>query len=142
MRRSRGRVRVGLLIIRRSYTLKELSATLNIHVRTVQAWHREGMKPIDNSTRPFLFLGGVVAHFVRARAQKRKCKLGLEEFYCHKCKCPRKSERSQMRSERTGRKLGRWKLQVLVRGVCAVCGSKLARLAAETTVELQEQVSD
>jgi len=142
MTRLRSRIRLDRLILRRSYTLKELSEALGTHIRTAQSWHREGMKPIDETSRPLLFLGGVAKKFVRARSESRKCKLGADEFYCHKCKYPRKSRSGDFRREKTLRRLGRWNLQILVRGVCEVCRARMARLAAEAIVETQGQVSD
>lgn len=64
-----------------SYSTQEIADLLNIHKRTVQEWHKEGLPRID-SRKPFLVLGSNLKEFIRSRQNKRKQKCRINEFYC------------------------------------------------------------
>jgi hypothetical protein len=53
---------------------------LNTHIRTVQRWKREGLKILDEETRPFLVMGQDLQDFLKARSRSRKRPLQPGEF--------------------------------------------------------------
>ena len=116
---------------RRSYTLAEISEKLNVHVRTVQSWRKGGLKVIDTTAKPFLILGEDLKFFLNGCAQRRKHPLKPEEFFCPHCHLPRKSLVEKISLEHTGRTLGQKYKQVVLRGVCAVCGCGMIRFSSD-----------
>ena len=48
------------------------------------------LQPIDDR-KPYMIRGNVLADFLRQRQQSRKCKCAPDQFYCCKCRAPRKA---------------------------------------------------
>jgi len=73
----------------RTYTIEEAAGLLSVHKNTIRAWMKAGLEPLDQR-RPTLFVGGVLADFIRrCRDQARRpCPPG--HFYCLKCKVARR----------------------------------------------------
>jgi hypothetical protein len=65
---------------RRAYSFAEIAEMLNTHIRTVQRWKREGLKILDEETRPFLVMGQDLQDFLKARSRSRKRPLQPGEF--------------------------------------------------------------
>ena len=129
---SRRSCRQNLIRLRlnRSYTMRELTDTLDVHVRTVQGWHKEGMPAIDEQDKPLLFLGKKVKSFLKDRQQKRRTTLGPDEVYCLRCAigvipCP-----ETVSAEITGLRLGRCSKLVVVRAKCPRCCGTVVRFAS------------
>ena len=110
---------------RRAYSFAEIAEKLNTHIRTVQIWRKEGLKILDDNTTPFRVMGYNLRDFLKARLQSRKKPLKIGEFYCPKCKEPRRSHPDKLVAEATDRRLGRTYKQVLLRGACEICGQRL-----------------
>ncbi|KAF0112937.1 MAG: hypothetical protein FD163_639 [Hyphomonadaceae bacterium] len=73
----------------RTYTTAELSKLLDVHINTIRGYTKQGLKPID-ATWPVLFHGSDVKEYLAKRQSKNKCVLEIDEFYCLKCRKPRK----------------------------------------------------
>ena len=71
------------------YSTKDISEATGVHIRTVQTWYTHGLKPIDNEV-PFLVKGFVLRAFIKQRNYHLKKKCAPDEFFCMKCKSPRK----------------------------------------------------
>jgi len=121
------RKRLNRLRIRHCYTQSELADLLKVHLRTVQTWHKQGMLAIDESDRPFLFLGKAVKKFLRNRLQARKCRLRPGQFYCVRCNCARYPKSGTVRFEPTGKTMGKGDEQILVKGICGKCSLVLVQ---------------
>lgn len=118
------------LIKRRiSYTAEEIAERVGVHVRTVQDWHRQGMKPIEERARPLLYRGINVRRFLDESKKGWRGKLAPDEFLCLVCKRPRKSTTEGFKCEMTGKLLGD-KVQIRRLGICEVCGGRLSRLGS------------
>lgn len=126
---------VRLIRARRCYTMSEISLLLNVHVRTVQAWHKRGMAPIDPDDRPLLFQGVEIKRFLLNKQKKRKHKLKENEFFCPRCKVPRASLPKGVKIEDTNRRIGRNDVLVLIRGICYTCQCKLNRFSTRSKVK-------
>lgn len=118
------------LRLHRSYTMRELAEILDVHVRTVQGWHKEGMSAIDEQTRPFLFLGETIRSFLKNRRQKRRTTLGPNEIYCLRCAKGVIPLPESASIDVTDRKLGHRSKLVIVRAECPYCCGAVVRLAS------------
>ena len=129
---SRRSCRRNLIRVRlhRSYTMRELAETLDVHVRTVQGWHKEGMSAIDEQTRPFLFLGKTIRSFLKNRRQKRRTTLGPNEIYCLRCAIGVIPLPERVSIDVTDRRLGHCSKLVVVRAECPHCCGTVVRFAS------------
>ena len=110
---------------RRSYTVRELARALCVHRRTVLAWKKAGLSPIEPGGRPLLFMGGEVKRFLEARRQARKCPLKPDQFFCPRCRSARQARPGSVTVEDTGRRLGKADSSLVVHGLCEKCGCQL-----------------
>jgi len=93
------------------------------------------MQPIDDSDRFLLFMGFDVRRFLKNRRERHKCKLGEDEFYCPRCRRPRKSDSRLISVEITKRTIGKQDRQAIIRGICTECGCRLTRFGTKSGVE-------
>ena len=112
-----------------SYTVEEAARALNLHRNTVRNWVRRGGLPAMTGSRPHLILGAVLVEFLKGKrlALKRKC--GLGEFYCLKCRAPRKpvAELIEQRPMVSGR------TQII--GICSTCERLMHRFVANRNLQ-------
>lgn len=126
---------IRLIIARRSYSTKEIAKLLGVHDRTIQEWHLNGLRPIDEIAKPFLFMGGEIIRFLSERRSSRKVKLGEDEFYCTRCKAARKSDTRNIEIINTKRAIGQGDESVLIKGICHVCGCRLNRFSTKNKLK-------
>lgn len=124
-----------LIKSRRAYTYMKIAQIFKIHQRTVQKWHRQGLKVIDEEKRPFLVMGEEVCRFLKENAEKRRKTLKTGEFFCFKCRCARRSLPGNMSIETTPKQLGKDSKQVFIRGICEVCGQSLLLFFSEKRLD-------
>jgi hypothetical protein len=124
-----------LVKARHSYTFAEIAEIFNLHKRTVQSWRKEGLKVIDDKTKPYLVIGEDVRLFLHEKAKKRKQPLKAGEFFCPKCRSPRKSDPDKFRIEITDKKLGKNYRLVLIKGICEVCNTRLMLFSSDRKLE-------
>jgi hypothetical protein len=72
-----------------SYDSAEIAKLFGIHRNTVRHWLKDGLLAIDDR-RPILVLGTVLKAFVTERQQARRQKCQPGEFFCFRCRAPRK----------------------------------------------------
>ena len=116
---------------RRAYSFAEIAEILDTHIRTVQRWKGEGLKILDEETRPFLVMGQDLHDFLKARSRSRKRPLQPGEFYCPRCRKQTRSVADRVEADFTGKPLGRVYKQVLLRGVCENCGQSLLLFSSD-----------
>jgi hypothetical protein len=85
----RRRYHVNLIKLSCSYEPAEIAKLFGIHRNTIRHWLKDGLAPIDNR-RPILVSGAALKAFIIGRQQARKRKCAPGEFYCFRCRAPRK----------------------------------------------------
>jgi hypothetical protein len=80
---------VNLIKLSCIYDPTEIAKLLGIHRNTVRHWLKEGLARIDDR-RPILVSGAVLKAFILGRQQARKQKCAPGEFFCFRCRAPRK----------------------------------------------------
>lgn len=129
----------NLIKIRHCYTFTEIAETLKIHPRTVQSWRKQGLKVIDEASKPYLVYGVELRQFLKVKRQKQRHPLRSGEFFCPKCKESRKSLSDKLKVEFTGRNLGKRYKQAIIQGVCETCNQPLTLFSSDRKVkELEE----
>ena len=116
---------------RRAYSFADIAETLNKHVRTVQRWKNEGLPILDDGIKPFLVMGRDLRDFIKSQVVKRKKPLQSGQFFCPKCQQPTRSSIENVRLEFTQRRLGACHQQVIIHGMCEVCGVSLTLFSTE-----------
>ncbi len=128
--RRRQVARIRFIRQRRTYTVKELAGLLEVHPRTVQQWHIEGLREIEGS-HPLLFSGHEAKDFLKERLAQRRQKLGSGEFLCLHCRQPRLSPPEKISRRPMGKRIGKDGELVLIYGQCGICGCRMVRLARQ-----------
>lgn len=100
----------------KSYTIKELTDLVGMSEKTCQRWIEKGLPTIPGSQKPILIAGSEVKKFIRNKSSKVEFKLQRHEFYCFKCKQPRRAKRGSKGVS------GNTKI-----GLCSVCNGKMSR---------------
>jgi len=124
----------NLIRLRRSYSFAEISEVYGLHRRTVENWRNQGLKTIDETFKPYLVIGAEVRRFLKERNRRRKYPLKPGEFFCPRCRIPRKSLKDRVSVEITDKKLGRYR-QAIIKGKCEVCGCRLFRFSSDRKVQ-------
>lgn len=72
-----------------AYDVAEAAKLLGVHHNTVRRWLKDGLEPIDDR-RPLLIHGSRLKAFLSKRRQDRKQTCRPGEFFCFRCRTPRK----------------------------------------------------
>lgn len=72
-----------------NYDSADIAKLFGIHRNTVRHWLKDGLAAIDDR-RPVLVHGTVLKAFVTNRQQTQRQKCALGEFFCFRCRAPRK----------------------------------------------------
>lgn len=84
------RYRAHRVKIHRNYTIDEAAELIGAHVQTVRGWVQSGAVPVCEDKRPVLIVGADLRAFLQRREAAAKRRLGPNEFYCLKCREPRR----------------------------------------------------
>ena len=99
-----------------SYTLPEIAARLSMTKKSLYRWINEGLPVVPGQKKPILIRGDDLKAFINARNSKNKVKLKRHEFYCLRCRAPRRAKRGTITKSGDTRK-----------GECSVCNGKMQR---------------
>ena len=99
-----------------SYTLPEIAAKLGMTKKSLYRWIDEGLPVVPGQKKPILIRGDNLKTFINARNSKNKVKLKKHEFYCLRCRAPRRAKRGTITKSGDTRK-----------GECSVCNGKMSR---------------
>ncbi len=117
---------------KRSYSFNDLAQTMDVHVRTVQGWHTDGL-PVVPGSSPFLVMGAAVKAFIQSRKAEKKVHLEKGQFYCLSCrKAVAGLEITPILSQAT---IGQGKFFYTLRGKCVECGGVVNRFSAEANLD-------
>ena len=98
--------------------MDEAARLFRVHKNTVRGWLGAGLPKIDDR-RPILILGRELARFLHARREGRRQRCQADEFYCFRCRAPRRS------APRTAEYLPFTGASGNLRGACADCGTRM-----------------
>lgn len=124
-----------MIKVKRSYNFSEIAHIYGIDIRTAYSWRKQGLKSIDESSRPYLFWGEEIRRFLNEKGKSRKHALEPGEFFCTKCHAPRRSLNNKISIEDTNRSLGKKSKQVYLKGICDVCGQSLYLFYSDKKIE-------
>lgn len=113
---------------RRTYTPQEIADLLDVRRGSIYRWVDDGLKPIRSDTNPLLFYGDQLKAFLSKRRQDHRVKLQPGEFYCLRCHEAKRVDLESVRTEKTGKLVGkdnREQLQEVAN--CGDCGSIMRR---------------
>jgi hypothetical protein len=85
----RRRCRVSLIKTTYLYDTNEIAKLFHMHRNTVRQWFKAGLTPIDDR-RPVLVHGSVLKAFLVQRQEARRQKCAPGEFFCFRCRAPRR----------------------------------------------------
>lgn len=109
-----------------SYSMQEISHLLGVHTNTVASWLKQGLPKTDKQ-KPYLIYGDDLRVFLNERQKSRSRKCAVNEFYCFRCRVPKRSLGNlvdvRFRNPKT----------VMVSGLCETC---------ETAVNKVQSVQD
>jgi hypothetical protein len=71
------------------YDTHEIGKLLEVHPHTVRHWLKGGLEAIDGR-RPILVHGSVLKAFLAQRQEARRQKCAPGEFFCFRCRAPRR----------------------------------------------------
>lgn len=114
-----------------SYDIVEICELFNIHKSSVRNWIKLGLGIIDEK-RPLLIHGSDLIKFINERQSGRKFKCQPNEFYCLKCRVPRRSINNKISIKITSIKL----LQLL--GTCSTCKCRMFRSGSAAKIEIYQ----
>ncbi|OUS37729.1 hypothetical protein A9Q94_04975 [Rhodobacterales bacterium 56_14_T64] len=119
----------------RVYSGQDLQQVYSVSANTISNWVKTGLRPSDDK-RPYLFRGGCVMDFHRARQERAKTKLRPGEFKCTGCKSAVFPDVSSLEELRT--KNGA--LMGMAR--CSECGCHVRKFISQADLEVFEQLHD
>lgn len=129
------KINISLIRQRRVYSTQELAGLFKVHPRTIQAWKKEGMQPLEENKRPCSYLGLYVKDFLRKKQKKRRKKLNIDQFYCLKCRRETMSEPGALKYLITEQELGNGSKHAKITGKCIACGTGLYRFASDKIIK-------
>ncbi len=90
-----------------AYDLDEICALFSdkgLHIQTVRAWVKNGLKTIDNG-KPTLIYGNDLIDFLKEQNDKGKCRTSFDQMYCMKCKDARPIYQNKIKADLKNRVL-------------------------------------
>lgn len=126
------------IISKRSYSTEEIATALGVHVQTVRSWRKQGMKPIEASTSPFLYIGSEIRAFLQRIQDKKKVKLKDDELYCVSCR--KGVTPKQILTKDRNITIGKGKKSIFLYGTCPECGKEARRFATKEQIENKPKV--
>lgn len=122
---------------KRSYTFREIAELLNVHVRTVQTWHVEGLTPLEGSSNPYLVMGKDLKMYLKIQTAKHRVSLETNEFYCMGCRKAVIPESVYKYTE--GIKIGGNKQSIRLLGICPLCSRKVNKFTSDEQSAVAEK---
>lgn len=119
---------------RHSYSFAEVAELYGVHQRTVRQWRKEGLRVLDEASKPFLVMGADVRQFLIERSRRRKRPLQPGQFFCPRCRQARRSRPDAVTVEVTARRMGATARQAFIRGICDTCGQRLLLFSSDAKV--------
>jgi hypothetical protein len=103
-----------------SYDAGEIAKLFGIHPNSVRHWLKGGLKPIDDR-RPVLVHGSTLKTYLSEKQEAKRQKCGPGEFYCFRCRAPRKPWANMADAAPHTEKI------IKLTALCSVCETKMHR---------------
>lgn len=116
-----------------SYRLQEISECLEVHKNAVRNWLKEGLPKIDEQ-KPFMIHGSDLIAFLNKRQAGRKHKCKDNEFFCCKCRVPRKAKSGSINF------IIRNETKLNIHGKCEACDTSVFRAGSVKKRAEYEQI--
>lgn len=113
---------------KRTYSVPEVAALLEVHVHTVRRWLKNGLGSIDGQC-PTLIHGAELRRYLDARVRGRKQKCGPDEMYCLSCRTPRLPILGSVKIADLNEKT------VRLVGTCCACGRQIYRAGSASRLQ-------
>ncbi len=110
-----------LICIGLSYSVQEIAELYGLHKNAVLRWIKGGLPVIDDK-KPYLIHGSELVAYLKNKQQGRKRKCQPDEFFCCKCRAPRKA------LENLADITIRNEIKLSISGLCAVCNTQMHRV--------------
>lgn len=119
------------------YTNQEIAHLLNVNIRTVRHWKREGLQIIPN-LYPHIILGKDLKNFLEQKLSSRRTKLRDSELYCVKCKKAVIPLDKQVNLVYSGKLIGTKNRtrEFTIRGICPHCNSHIHRFSNNSKLNI------
>ena len=103
------------------YTVQEIAALFGVGKNAPLRWLKEGLRA-NGDGRPYLIRGDELIRFLNERQQSKKKKCSPHEFFCFKCREPRKTYLGMVdiKIESPSR--------FRVKGICTQCNTSISKL--------------
>jgi len=121
------------IVSKRSYSTEEIAELLGVHIQTIRIWRKEGLKPIEEHSSPFLFLGSDIRQFLAEQIKSQKVKLGADELYCLRCRKAVKPENLGIVDRNIV--IGKGKKSTFITGTCPTCKLRLRRFSTLSEIK-------
>ncbi len=117
------------------YTVQEIAELYGLHKNAVLRWFKDGLR-LNDRHKPYLVRGDELTRFLKARQNSRKVKCQPNEFYCLKCRAPRRAFGNMVDVVQENPRL------VRVKAVCEVCGTPINKSQALSNMPAIEKMFD
>lgn len=108
----------------RSYTVEEAAALLGVHRNAVRHWIRKAGLPAMTDRRPHLVRGTDLVAFLKGRRESKRQRCGPSEFFCLKCREPRRAAGGMVEYKPTT------SLRGTLLGICPACEGLMRRFTS------------
>lgn len=117
------------------YSSPELASIMGVTQVTIRNWIKQGMKVLDKNSNPYLILGSDARQFIICRKERHRKPTKIDEFFCPRCKAPRKSIPEYTIAKYTGKQF-KTSPQVIIQGICADCSCRLRYFSSEQHLKI------
>ncbi len=120
---------VHLIKERASYSVEEVSSLFVISKKTCLRWiENDGLKVIEENTKPLLIMGKTLKEFLLIKRKKGKVALMDGQYYCLKCHKPVKAKQGSEQVVKTGHRIGTERHEQFKNmAICEFCETKVNR---------------
>lgn len=120
MKKKRRSYNIRLIRLNLSYSVQDITELYGIHKNAALRWIKDGL-PVIDQRKPYLIHGADLADYLKKKQAGRKHKCKPDEFFCFKCRQPRKAWGDMADIEiRNESKLS-------ISGLCATCETPVRR---------------
>jgi integrase len=119
----------------RVYSTEDLQRAYAVGANTISNWRKAGLQPSDRK-RPYVFRGGLVMAFHKARQERLRTRLNPGEFKCTGCKSAVFPDLSSLTMNRAPNGAN------MAFGQCSECGCHVRKFVSEADLAVFEQLRD